>query len=85
MIFSYAQYTRNSQDVGARIATPNESINKLQSAELDALSKLWIEKKGELENSGEYQQFIKKCRENGLLKQALLKGCIHGIGVLLRS
>lgn len=53
---------------------PNaSSVNELQSAELSALSKLWIEKKGELENSGEYQQFIKKMQREWAIETGIIE------------
>ena len=37
-----------------------DEIARLYSTEMASLTRLWVEKKGELQHSGEYQQFIKK-------------------------
>ena len=48
-------------------------ISKLYSSELDALSKLWKEKKKELENSGEYKQFIKKMQREWAIETGIIE------------
>lgn len=53
---------------------PSEDvIEKVRSEELGALSKLWIEKKSELENSGEYQQFIKKMQREWAIETGIIE------------
>lgn len=53
---------------------PNENIiAKIRSQELEALGKLWIEKKGELENSGEYQHFIKKMQREWAIETGIIE------------
>jgi len=53
---------------------PNESIiNDLCSAELDALGKLWLEKKEGLEKSGEYQHFIKKMQREWAIETGIIE------------
>ena len=45
----------------------------LESTELAALGKLWKEKKGELENSGEYQNFIKKMQREWAIETGIIE------------
>jgi Fic family protein len=53
---------------------PNKNeINNLHSAELDALGQLWIEKKGELEKSDEYQEFIKKMQREWAIETGIIE------------
>ena len=48
-------------------------IEKLRSLELRALGELWIEKKGELEKSGEYQQFLKKMQREWAIETGIIE------------
>lgn len=50
-----------------------EIIAGLRSAELDALGKLWNEKKAELENSGEFQQFIKRMQREWAIETGIIE------------
>lgn len=49
------------------------NISQLSSVELEALGKLWKEKKKELENSGEYQQFIKKMQREWAIETGIIE------------
>ncbi|MGS2716735.1 Fic family protein [Eionea flava] len=48
-------------------------LDDLSSSELTALGKLWQEKKGELENSGEYQHFIKKMQREWAIETGIIE------------
>ncbi|NYT27133.1 MAG: hypothetical protein H0A76_04090 [Candidatus Thiodubiliella endoseptemdiera] len=48
-----------------RIKEIDDNFKELASTELQALSKLWVNKKEQLKDSDEYNQFLKKCKENG--------------------
>ena len=50
-----------------------DDIEILHSVELESLSKLWIEKKSELEESGEYQQFIKKMQREWAIETGIIE------------
>ena len=50
----------------------------LKSTELESLGALWTEKKANLKNSGEFQQFIKKMRrewsfETGIIERLFVR------------
>jgi len=49
------------------------NIKKLESVELEALGKLWKEKKSELEDSGEYKQFIKKMQREWAIETGIIE------------
>ncbi|MFT5085200.1 MAG: Fic family protein [Lentisphaeria bacterium] len=48
-------------------------LDELSSSELEALSSLWKEKKGELENSGEYRNFIKKMQREWAIETGIIE------------
>lgn len=48
-------------------------ITELHSTELKSLSSLWIEKKAELVNSGEYQEFIKKMQREWAIETGIIE------------
>ncbi len=48
-------------------------LDDLSSSELAALGKVWKEKKGELENSGEYQNFIKKMQREWAIETGIIE------------
>ncbi|KJY89234.1 Fic family protein [Pseudoalteromonas piscicida] len=50
-----------------------ETLQKLRSTELKALTELWHEKKGELENSGEYRNFIKKMQREWAIETGIIE------------
>ncbi|NOG31503.1 hypothetical protein HLB35_06445 [Halomonas sp. TBZ9] len=50
-----------------------EALKELSSSELDALGKLWKEKKGELENSGEYRNFIKRMQREWAIETGIIE------------
>ncbi len=50
-----------------------DEISKLQSTELKSLADLWLKKKSELENSGEYQQFIKKMQREWAIETGIIE------------
>ncbi len=50
-----------------------DEISKLHSTELKSLADLWLEKKSELENSGEYQQFIKKMQREWAIETGIIE------------
>lgn len=53
---------------------PSKSIiDELHSTELGALGKLWVEKKSELEDSGEYQEFIKKMQREWAIETGIIE------------
>ncbi|OOV87681.1 Fic family protein [Oceanospirillum linum] len=47
--------------------------SELESSELAALGALWKEKKGELEDSGEYQNFIKKMQREWAIETGIIE------------
>ena len=51
----------------------NDETLKLHSTELESLANIWLEKKGELENSGEYQQFIKKMQREWAIETGIIE------------
>lgn len=63
-ILSYRKITKLCEE---------ENIDQLYSAELNALGKLWREKKRELEDSGEYQQFIKKMQREWAIETGIIE------------
>ncbi len=50
-----------------------DEISTLRSTELESLSTIWLERKNELENSGEYQQFIKKMQREWAIETGILE------------
>ena len=50
-----------------------DEISKLHSTELESLGNVWLEKKGELESSGEYQQFIKKMQREWAIETGIIE------------
>lgn len=52
---------------------PQDEMAILRSTELESLSNLWIEKKSELEKSGEYQQFIKKMQREWAIETGIIE------------
>lgn len=50
-----------------------DEILDLRSTELESLSSLWLEKKSELENSGEYQEFIKKMQREWAIETGIIE------------
>ena len=50
-----------------------QEIRKLCSAELDALGKLWKEKKSEFAESGAYRQFIKKLQREWAIETGIIE------------
>lgn len=50
-----------------------DKIAILCSTELDSLSNLWLEKKKELEQSGEYQEFIKKMQREWAIETGIIE------------
>lgn len=50
-----------------------DELGLLQSSELAALGELWVEKKGELENSGEFQYFIKKMKREWAIETGIIE------------
>jgi len=52
---------------------PQDEILNLHSTELASLSTLWLEKKIELENSGEYQEFIKKMQREWAIETGIIE------------
>lgn len=50
-----------------------EGITSLKSTELAALASLWKEKKGELEHSGEYSNFIKRMQREWAIETGIIE------------
>jgi Fic family protein len=50
-----------------------EEVLILKSTELESLSALWTEKKADLENSGEFQQFIKKMQREWAIETGIIE------------
>jgi Fic family protein len=46
---------------------------EFQNTELSALSKIWLERKEELESSGEYQEFIKKLQREWAIETGIIE------------
>ncbi|MDT8398296.1 MAG: Fic family protein [Pseudomonadales bacterium] len=49
------------------------ALEELASSELAALGELWKEKKGELENSGEYRNFIKRMQREWAIETGIIE------------
>lgn len=52
---------------------PQDEISKLKSTELESLSALWTEKKSDLENSREFQEFIKKMQREWAIETGIIE------------
>ena len=55
----------------------SEKTKGSSSVELEALGKLWLEKKGDLEGSGEYQSFIKKMQREWAIETGIIERLYH--------
>ncbi len=56
-----------------RISNLSENDYALSNSELTALSKVWNERKAELERSGEYQEFLKKLRREWSIETGIIE------------
>lgn len=50
-----------------------QEMSDIQSTEVKSLGALWLEKKSELEHSGEYRQFIKKMQREWAIETGLIE------------
>ncbi len=55
------------------ITALSKDLYEYHSDELDALTKIWHERKGELEESGEYQEFIKKLQREWAIETGIIE------------
>lgn len=51
----------------------DKEVRELSSTELSALSSIWHEKKSELENSGEYKEFIKRLQREWAIETGIIE------------
>lgn len=51
----------------------NDVLENLESSELKALSKVWKEKKNELEETGEYKEFVKKMQREWAIETGIIE------------
>lgn len=56
-----------------RITPISDTDKKLASSELVALTSVWKEKRGELEDSGEYKEFIKKLQREWAIETGIIE------------
>ena len=56
---------------------PQEELDKLASSELASLRRLWLEKKGRLEHSGEYRRFIEKTQREWAIETGIIERLYH--------
>src|SRR5712692_4956686 len=56
-----------------RIAEFPDNIDELAMPELAALSKVWLERKAELEKGGAYQEFIKKLQREWAIETGIIE------------
>jgi hypothetical protein len=54
------------------LLSPKEILT-LKLTELESLGALWIGKKAELENTGEFQQFIKKMQREWIIETGIIE------------
>ena len=56
-----------------RIAEFPDNIDELAMPELAALSKVWLERKAELEKGGAYQEFLKKLQREWAIETGIIE------------
>ena len=59
------------------LPSSSEALKKLSSTELAALSRLWLKKKGKLENSEEYRDFLKKMQREWAIETGIIERLYH--------
>ena len=55
------------------ITALSKDLYEYHSDELDALTKIWHERQGELEESGEYQEFINKLQREWAIETGIIQ------------
>ena len=56
-----------------RIVELTKTVTDLHSSELEALGKVWLQEKKNLENSGEYREFIKKMQREWAIETGIIE------------